>query len=296
MERGSGPLQPFDDHGHQPKGRDEGQQKGNGHRLRAIAIIIGSLAGLGAQQSLQRIDASALSPISESLADHETLLFVYGTLKRGQPNHNRLKGSCFLGRATLAGACLFDLGPFPMAVAGQGWVVGELYGISWSALPDLDAFEGCPRLYQRHWCSLVEGPQAWVYLGQPRQVRHVRRLEGGHWPSGDTARCAEPLSSSNGRHWSGDRRVLARWVLAPWVLVCTFVGVLPRETAFAGAFDTLGACQAWQSSHGLARVELGNAIGAAHYLTKRHPFQESTPEAPQELYSPADIRRVCDVL
>ncbi|MFN7677938.1 MAG: gamma-glutamylcyclotransferase, partial [Cyanobacteriota bacterium] len=100
------------------------------------------------------------------MADGETLLFVYGTLKRGLANHARLQGARALGDAVLPGARLYDLGPFPMAVAGDGQVGGELYAVAQSALPALDVFEGCPRLYQRHWLSLADGRQAWVYMGQ----------------------------------------------------------------------------------------------------------------------------------
>ncbi|MFM7640223.1 MAG: gamma-glutamylcyclotransferase [Cyanobium sp.] len=202
-------------------------------------------------------------PTATPLAESETLLFVYGTLKSGQPNHGRLQGARCLGQASLPGACLHDLGPFPMAVAGEGSVAGELYAVAWTDLPDLDAFEGCPRLYQRHWLPLADGRQAWAYLGQARQVRHVPRLAGGLW-----------LGVGTTASWA------VLWLLQPLALS-------------AGAFDSLATCQAWRSSHGLARLELANAIGAAHYLTKRHAFQESTPEAPVELYSPSDIQRVC---
>lgn len=217
--------------------------------------------------------------MAEPLADDETLLFVYGTLKRGQSNHARLQQARWLGPAQLQGACLFDLGPFPMAVAGEGWVIGELYAVAWAALPDLDAFEGCPRLYQRHWLPLADGRQAWAYLGQPRQVRHARQLPGGQWPA-EGRSSPPPL-----------RRVLGLvgWAIAASALLCQ----LQPGAASASAFDTLGACQAWRSSRGRARLDWANAIGAAHYLTKRHPFQESTPQHPVELYSSTDILRVC---
>jgi len=214
------------------------------------------------------------------LAQHETLLFVYGTLKRGQPNHGRLQGARCLGEAILEGMSLFDLGPFPMAIPGEGRVAGEVFAVPWAALADLVAFEGCPRLYQRHWLCLADGREAWVYLGQPRQVRHVNRLPDGQW-RGDS-RSAKPTLVSTLR-------------MAPehWAWLCSFLWCLQSGVGQAGGFDTLAACQSWRGSHGAARIELANAIGAAHYLTKRHAFQESTPQAPVELYSSADIQRVC---
>ncbi len=201
----------------------------------------------------------------------ETPLFVYGTLKRGQANHGHLQGARCLGPAALEGASLHDLGPFPMAIAAQGRVVGELYAVEAAALPRLDAFEGCPRLYQRHWLTLADGRQAWVYLGQPRQVRHSPRLPEGEWPPASRGSAAAAV-----------------------VLALPLLAALGFGAARAGGFDTLGACQSWHSSHGLARLELSNAIGAAHSLTKRRAFAESTPEHPQLLYDPSDIARVCD--
>ncbi|WP_411876516.1 gamma-glutamylcyclotransferase [Vulcanococcus limneticus] len=133
-------------------------------------------------------------------------VFVYGTLKRGHRNHHWLAGASFLGERQLGGAQLFDLGPFPMAVAGAGasatpaasaaaageatageagntttWIHGELYRVSAEGLDQLDLLEGCPRLYGRHWLQLLDGSHAWVYLGRPRQVRHARLLADGLW-------------------------------------------------------------------------------------------------------------------
>ncbi|MBM5816233.1 MAG: gamma-glutamylcyclotransferase [Cyanobacteria bacterium K_Offshore_surface_m2_239] len=202
----------------------------------------------------------------DGLAEGEAPVFVYGTLKRGQPNHARLQGARWLGEAWLEGACLYDLGPFPMAIAAEGRVAGELYAVDLETLPALDAFEGCPRLYQRHWLPLADGRQAWVYLGQRRQVRHSPRLVAGTWPA----------------------RGLKGLQALPWLLALGWWGAVQ-----AAGFDTLAACQAWRQSRGLARLELANSIGAAHALTKRHPFQDSTAEKPLALYDPGDIARAC---
>lgn len=220
----------------------------------------------------------AIPPNPDTQSGEDTVLFVYGTLKRGQSNHGRLQGARWIGEATLEGACLYDLGPFPMAIAGDGWVKGEVYAVACAALEDLDSFEGCPRLYQRHWLSLADGRQAWAYLGQPRHVRYLNPLPGGLWPEGGPAPLGLPLQRPTLR--------CGAWASA---LLAAFQPMVGQ----ASAFDTLGACQAWRSSHGAARIELANTIGAAHYLTKRHAFQESTPGAPVDLYSPADIQRVC---
>lgn len=140
-------------------------------------------------------------------------VFVYGTLQRGHSNHHWLAGASFVGQRQLGGAQLFDLGPFPMAVAVAGDleassggtatdaaassttatnapatadgalapIHGELYRVSANGLAQLDLLEGCPRLYGRHWLQLLDGSHAWVYLGRPRQVRHARLLADGRW-------------------------------------------------------------------------------------------------------------------
>ena len=61
----------------------------------------------------------------------------------------------------------------------------------------------------------------------------------------------------------------------------------------SSAFDSLSRCNAWQRSHGVERILLGNAIGASNYLTKRQLQLESPPEAPIALYHESDLQRVC---
>ena len=77
------------------------------------------------------------------------------------------------------------------------------------------------------------------------------------------------------------------WLAAalPLVAAC---GALP-----AGADAGLALCRRWQQSSGLERIRLGNAIGAAAYLTKVQRLAESSSDAPQLLYSPADLQRSC---
>ncbi len=168
----------------------------------------------------------------------QPLLFVYGSLKRGQRAHQLLQGLPWLGQAWLAGACLHDLGPFPMAVLGEGRIQGELYGIGEADLAALDRYEGAPRLYKRHWLSLEDGRSAWVYLGRPHQVRHVAPLASGCWlgPSVPKPRCS------------------GKWKALTLALVMAG-GLRP-----SWAFDTLGACQSWQNSRGQARIEIARVI------------------------------------
>ncbi len=108
------------------------------------------------------------------------LLFVYGTLKRGQRNHHLLAGQRFVRSvATAPGFCLYDLGPYPALVpdADGGPVRGELFAVSGSATAELDDFEGVPDLFDRRRVALDDGTTAWIYV-------YLRPIPDGT-PSGD---------------------------------------------------------------------------------------------------------------
>jgi gamma-glutamylaminecyclotransferase len=83
-----------------------------------------------------------------------TLLFVYGTLKRGCSNHRYLANQRFVGLArTPPGYRLYDLGGYPGIVVqpdDREGVVGEVWSVDDDALAALDKFEGVHEgLYRR---------------------------------------------------------------------------------------------------------------------------------------------------
>ncbi len=205
------------------------------------------------------------------------LVFVYGTLKRGFGNHHWLAGAPFLGEAELHDVVLHDLGPFPMAVPGEGTVRGELYAVDADGLARLDRLEGYPRLYDRRPLPLVDGRCAWVYLGRPHQVRHVAAIADGCW------RGPAPGAAVRRSHMA--------MALAALLVGATLLAA--AHPAPSLALDTLANCNTWRGSRGTARILLGNSIGAAHYLTKRHRLQDSPADAPVALYSDSDLQRVC---
>jgi len=126
----------------------------------------------------EHLPGSGLEP---ARGRHFVFVFVYGTLKRGEKNHHWLEGASFQGKAELNGVVLHDLGPFPMAVVGEGTAIGEVYAVEGSGVARLDELEGYPRLYDRQVLSLCDGRRAWVYLGRPHQVRHALVVAGGPW-------------------------------------------------------------------------------------------------------------------
>ena len=84
----------------------------------------------------------------------KSLLFVYGTLKRGCNNHQHLADQTFIGVArTRPGFRLYDFGGYPGIVAtadDEVGVVGEVWSVDEAALERLDRFEGIHEgLYRR---------------------------------------------------------------------------------------------------------------------------------------------------
>ena len=90
-----------------------------------------------------------------------TLVFVYGTLKRGQRNHRLLAASRFVGAATTRPLYrLHACGPYPCLVpagADGRAIRGEVYEVDDTMLAQLDWLEGAPDLYRRGPVELADG-------------------------------------------------------------------------------------------------------------------------------------------
>lgn len=116
-----------------------------------------------------------------------TVVFVYGSLKRGYALHHLLASQVWLGRAqTEPRYCLYETGEYPGIVeTSRGISVhGEVYRVSAECLRALDAAEGVEDLlYERRPICLqaphdVLGAQAWYYLGSTAGLREC----GASWP------------------------------------------------------------------------------------------------------------------
>lgn len=107
------------------------------------------------------------------LHDYEedrTLVFVYGTLRKGQPNHRLLEQSKFLGMAktkkryALYGNWL----PFLSRARAVSQVTGEVYSVDDATLSRLDQLEGHPDMYKREQAQVIlqDGAEisAWIYF------------------------------------------------------------------------------------------------------------------------------------
>ena len=110
-------------------------------------------------------------------------VFVYGTLRTGEPNHDLLDGQVLVRCARTGPAYeLVDLGPFPaMLKGGRTSVLGEVYQIDRFALAALDRLEGHPRLYRRQPIRLEDGDEVLAYLFRRERVRGRPRIHSGDW-------------------------------------------------------------------------------------------------------------------
>src|SRR5579863_6153971 len=98
--------------------------------------------------------------------DSPILLFVYGSLLRGEANHRLLETAEFVGPAgTPPEYRLVDLGPYPGLVAAGGTaVLGEVYQVPPGLIPRLDRLEDHPDVYVRSDIRLDDGRPVVTYL------------------------------------------------------------------------------------------------------------------------------------
>lgn len=104
----------------------------------------------------------------ETTGTETALVFVYGSLRRGQRLAYLLETSEYVKDACLNGGVLYDLGAFPGLVMGPGTankspIRGEVYRVGPLTLEHLDIVEGVPYLYQRKLVQLDCGTYAFVY-------------------------------------------------------------------------------------------------------------------------------------
>jgi gamma-glutamylaminecyclotransferase len=114
-------------------------------------------------------------------------VFVYGTLRRGQPAHGYVAGFP-LEAAQTRGRLYAMPGDYPALVLdGPGIVVGEVVEVDGATLTQLDAYEAVDTgLYRRERIPLVDGSEAWAYVMDGPAAR------GGVPTGGDWAKRAPP--------------------------------------------------------------------------------------------------------
>lgn len=114
----------------------------------------------------------------------KTILFVYGTLKRGERNHHLIADQEFIGEVvTTARYRVFDLGPYPGLVHDETndlAVVGELFAVSERCLVELDRFEGVPELFVRALIEVEGHEEVWAYFWNRPAPEGAK--SGERWP------------------------------------------------------------------------------------------------------------------
>lgn len=98
------------------------------------------------------------------------ILFVYGTLRKGQANHGRLKKSKYLGQVETAAKyelIVFDDSP-GLIEPGTNSVVGELYEVNSEVLKEIDGFE---QPFERRPIELENGKMVYAYF-MPKTKTH----------------------------------------------------------------------------------------------------------------------------
>ena len=110
-----------------------------------------------------------------------SLVFVYGTLRRGESNHFLIQSARYCGEHRTSPEYHFwDCGAYPAASRGGSTAIdGELYGVSPRLLRALDRLEDVPRLYRREIISTDLG-SAWIYLVRGRPPG-APKLALGDW-------------------------------------------------------------------------------------------------------------------
>ena len=109
-------------------------------------------------------------------------VFVYGTLRLGEPFHH------LLGEARLVATTqtppefsLVNLGEYPgMMDGGASAVTGEIFEVENSLIPILDRYEDYPELYDRRTILLSNGVRALTYILRPTQ-HDFPIIQSGDW-------------------------------------------------------------------------------------------------------------------
>lgn len=98
------------------------------------------------------------------------LVFVYGTLLRGQSNHLLLAQARFLGAARTKEVYALYIHVYPKVIRDEqvSQILGELYLVDGPTLARLDDLEDHPFMYRREQVTVImddeEETLAWVYF------------------------------------------------------------------------------------------------------------------------------------
>lgn len=111
------------------------------------------------------------------------ILFVYGSLLRGEESHFLLDAARFVASARTAPRyTLVSLGPYPALLeGGETAVLGELYEVTGGLVGELDEFEGHPDFYERKVIEIEGGARVDAYVLPAARAMDRPRVASGDW-------------------------------------------------------------------------------------------------------------------
>ena len=76
-------------------------------------------------------------------------VFVYGTLMKGETNHDFLQNATFLDKTVIEGYDMYNVGWYPAIIDGEGLAIGEAYSVPVEDMASIDSLEGEGSLYEK---------------------------------------------------------------------------------------------------------------------------------------------------
>ena len=97
-------------------------------------------------------------------------VFVYGTLMKGETNHDFLQNATFLDKTVIEGYDMYNVGWYPAIIDGEGLAIGEVYSVPVEDMTSIDSLEGEGSLYEKRCVRItvngvLDFAFVYVYLG-----------------------------------------------------------------------------------------------------------------------------------
>lgn len=107
-------------------------------------------------------------------------MYVYGTLKMGQVNFERIRPYLVLSKGLVAiqGFDMYSNGYYPMIVPGKNTVIAQVFIVRKDGLRLLDSFEGTPFHYARNVVKATDGQFGYIYVYQ-KAVSSYEKIPSG---------------------------------------------------------------------------------------------------------------------
>jgi len=128
---------------------------------------------------------SSLTDVGPAATTARTHIFVYGTLRLGEPESARMR-VCERVRAARVTGTLYDVdGSYPaLVLAGTDTVYGEIWRCTPETLMELDRCEFVTEGLFRRVALRIDGLACWTYVAGgaiATRLSPARRIPGGSW-------------------------------------------------------------------------------------------------------------------